>query len=291
MIYTGELPAKEPLPRRVTIELTNRCSRNCPGCPRTMMHYPQGYMDFELLDKILGQLPSNTVIVPFYRGESLMHPRFSEALWAIKQKGFDRVQLATNGDLLGIETSAVIYAATAFTSISLHDYHLPKADQITEFLTGARYHPLVTQVSIVESMIPPSGAYTKKRFIAEWLQYTDRVRIYVEHSHQGFGDVDPKHRDTAYRQLGQRLPCPKPFDEMVVYWDGKVALCNHDWDNKAPLGDLNTQSVKAVWNSKPYEEVRELHTDRYGDMVASCKHCDYWMVPYLKKGMFGEVYT
>jgi hypothetical protein len=39
-------------PKRVTIELTNRCNRACIGCPRHKMRYPQGYMTPELFYKI-----------------------------------------------------------------------------------------------------------------------------------------------------------------------------------------------------------------------------------------------
>ena len=44
------------MPKRVTIEFTNRCNRACLGCPRNKMTYPIGDMSLSLLNKIVEQL-------------------------------------------------------------------------------------------------------------------------------------------------------------------------------------------------------------------------------------------
>lgn len=268
------------LPKRVTIELTNRCNRRCDKCPRLKTDYPYGNMNLDLLDKILKQLPNNTTIVPFFRGESLIHPRFYEAMKRFSQ--FKNVQIATNGDLLTRDYQNAILTSCTFISYSLHKYEYPdEVMGIVSFLEHARKRGLVTQVSILDNLI--SG--DKKQFVEKWLKHVDRVRIYIEHSKDGFGDVE----DT-YHIIKPGKPCKKPFEDMGVYWDGKVALCNHDWNNPNPLGDLNTQTIEEVWGGERYQKIRNLHKDGLLKQVQTCKACDYWMTDYLPDKMFGELW-
>ncbi len=92
------------------------------------------------------------------------------------------------------------------------------------------------------------------------------IRIYTEHSKNGFGSI-PKQSCVD--------PCVKPIEEMVVYWDGKVGLCNHDWNNQTFLGDLNTQTISEVYNDSKYETVRALHSMRLRKTVETCRDCSF----------------
>lgn len=257
------------LPKRVTIELTNRCNRNCNGCPRHKMAYPQGDMKLELLEKIVNQLPPSTVIVPFFRGEALLHPKFPIAMRYLCK--FKTVQFATNGDYLTEDNKRAIKDTCTFTSLSLHSFRYPEDNS----------YEIFNQVSILETLIPQQK---REKFIREWLNHVERVRIYKQHSHKGFGDVYIPVKDN-------RQCCMKLWNETVVYWDGKVALCNHDWDNSDSLGDLNVQSVRHVWNGMAYRRVRWKHANGLRRKVFSCKDCDYWMTSYLPNKIFGELYT
>lgn len=237
---------------------------------------PLGFMSWQLYTKILDQLPSNIVIVPFFRGESLLHPQFVDAMEKLKK--FKEVQLATNGDMLHhIPTTTAILNVCTFVSVSLHKFKLkPTYDDISEFLHSAKNEDVTTQVSILETLIPQEK---KQEFIEAWLQIVNQVRIYEEHSHIGYGDILRKIKDNDN-------PCLKPFNDMVVYWDGKIALCNHDWQNSQPLGDLNTQTINEVWSSEAYQTIRNKHKEGKRRQVQSCRNCDFW-----SKQTFGELYT
>lgn len=270
------------LPKRVTIELTNRCNRRCDGCPSLKTYYPYGDMNLDLLDKTLKQLPNNTIMVPFFRGESLIHPRFYEAMKRFSR--FKNVQIATNGDLLTRDYQNALITTCTFISYSLHKFEYPdEVMGIVSFLERARNTNITTQVSILDSLI----SRDKKPFIKKWLKHVDRVRIYAEHSTIGYGDVTNEHKNI---EISENLPCTKPWNDMVVYWDGKIGLCNHDWNNKSPFGDLNNQTIVSVWNGDEYKKIRGLHTVGLRKQVETCKDCDYWMTDHLPDKMFGELY-
>jgi len=142
------------------------------------------------------------------------------------------------------------------------------------FLHIARAKGLQTQVSILEGLIPKDR---KKEFVRQWQRNVDRVRIYREHSVNGFGDMEDEENPTE--------SCGKPFEQMGVYWDGKVGLCNHDWDNRTWLGDLNTDTVDNVWLNYNYKRVRALHQIGERRQVASCQECCF------SNKLYGELYN
>jgi len=256
------------LPKRVTLELTNRCNRRCDGCPRHRMVYPLGDMAITLLTNVTDQLPDDVTIVPFMRGEPCLHPRFVEAMRVLRK--FTTVQLATNADFLTPHNETAILNTCTFVSVSLHDDHPNGLQTLTPFFRAARRHGVTTQLSHVGPLSP----WTVKTV----LEVVDRVRVYKPHSDDGFGSMDGEPPTT--------MPCHKPFEEMVIYWDGKVGLCNHDWNNLTPLGDVATRSLADVWTGKPYQKVRRLHMQGKRRAVASCNRCDF-----KPHHVYGEVYV
>jgi radical SAM protein with 4Fe4S-binding SPASM domain len=250
-------------PKRVTIELTNRCNRACIGCPRHKMLYPQGYMTPELFYKIIDELPASTVVVPFYRGESLLHNCFVEYMQALKK--FKVVQLASNGDYLNRINQTAILNTVSFLSISLHDYRLPNRTNYLPFLKECRDRGLDTQVSILETLVTSAK---KKQFKRMWLKHVDRVRVYKEHSINGFGSMN-------LTETPHRVACNKPFEDMIIYWDGNVGLCNHDWNNSTPLGNVILSSIQDVWRGFRYNEVRLMHKAEMRFNVPTCRDCSF----------------
>ena len=120
-----------------------------------------------------------------------------------------------------------------------------------------------------------------------WQDKADRTRIYYEHSADGHpGSLDcpevPKEME--------RRACRKPFEDMVIYFDGKVALCNHDWFRETPLGDVGRSSIHEVWHGAAYRDLRLQHLDPRNMRDQTCLHCDHWKVYYLEKPFIGELY-
>lgn len=218
-------------------------------------------MNHELYHKIVAELPSSTVIVPFYRGESLLHNEFPEYMNELEK--FKTVQLATNGDYLNRRNQQAILRNVSFLSISLHDYRLPNRTNYLPFLKECREKGLTTQVSILETLVTASK---KKQFKRMWLKHVDRVRVYKEHSVNGFGSMNGEEGGL----------CNKPFEDMVIYWDGNVGLCNHDWNNQTPMGNVIFSSIAEIWNNSiAYQTVRALHASNRRSLVKSCRDCSF----------------
>jgi len=268
-------------PVRVTIELTNNCNRACIECPRNLAPMQTGYMKCSLYRKIIRQLPDETVVVPFFRGESTMHPNFYSLMKELKR--FEQVQLASNGDFLHQKRIRKgILENCTFFSVSLHKHLLPESvKHVTDFMWDANLAGLTTQVSIVDCNLND-----KTEFVNNWLDHVDRVRIYRRHSIKSIGDIpDLEHI------IDSGEPCRKPFKEIAVYFDGRVALCNHDWNQEFQLGNLNNNTLMSVFNCGAYNFIRHWHSNKQRTSVPSCRNCMGWAEQYIPSGMFGELYT
>ena len=63
---------------------------------------------------------------------------------------------------------------------------------------------------------------------------------------------------------------------MVVFANGDVPLCNVDYNNKYPTGNIMKNNIKELWQSKVMNARRKLHlTDNKKD-ISICANCNVW---------------
>jgi len=271
-------------PKRVEIELVSDCNLRCTYCPRHYVNDLTGYMDLDLFKRLIDEISSypDRIIVLHRRGESLMHPKFVEMVNYVGQK-FQEVQIATNATLLNKKRSQAIIDNLDFISFSLdHPENFDKTRlpakyksveaSILKFLE-MNQGKVRTQVSMVQTEETPLNFVDEFKEI--WEGKVDRIRVYQEHSKEGvFGSLEKPRRE--------RMPCMMPEYECLVYCDGKVGRCNHDWDGD-PMGDVSNMSLYDVWHSEKYYDLRRQHQElKICDKV--CSGCDSW---YPKIGVQG----
>ena len=74
--------------------------------------------------------------------------------------------------------------------------------------------------------------------------------------------------------------CTKPFRFMNINWKGDAIVCCNDFYGAHPLGNVNTDSVVALWNSPAMNDYRLKLQD--GDRsMELCANCDFPGGPYL----------
>ena len=291
-------------PNRLTVEITNSCNLKCIMCPRQIVDEVEGMMDINIYKKIIHEAKEHLPVtfVPFFRGESLLHPRFIEMIKMAKDAGIGPIQLTTNAMLLDEETSnELIDAGLDFISFSLDvlgketyeaaraggDYEkvLNNIERFLEIKKEKLSKLPETQVSAVETGMNKD---VMQDFVYFWNNKVERVRIYPEHSSNGaFGSLKEKGN---LPDFDKRLPCKKVFTDLVIYWDGDVALCNHDWDRKETIGNVGDASIQTLWNGSKYKEIRKRHMDGGIENDPTCGGCDHWMTHYLPEGIIGRLY-
>lgn len=263
-------------PSRLEVELVSDCNLKCTYCPRHYVNDLTGYMDLNLFKRIIDEASSypETIFVLHRRGESMMHPQFNEMLDYIAGK-FKEVQMATNATMLTEDKYESIVKGLDFLSFSLdtperfNETRLPANYSRVEakILKFLKYNQgrVKTQASMVKTSTTTDEMCMQ--FMDIWKDKVDRVRIYEEHSTDGnFGSlINP-------REI--RKPCVMPIYEMLVYDNGIVARCNHDWDSDG-MGDVTKNTLKEIWLNKKYVDLRNQHfTQVLTDPV--CSKCDSW---------------
>jgi len=95
-----------PLIELVSLVITTACNRRCPSCsfqPITRDRRSWGPEHFKKIAPIIGHV--HTLYVT--GGEPLMHPQFEAVVdEVVRSFSYDKLQLATNGDLLGRHEAA-----------------------------------------------------------------------------------------------------------------------------------------------------------------------------------------
>lgn len=291
-------------PERVTLELTNSCNLNCVFCPRRVMAKHLGFLDIDLAKRLIDEMAEHlpVSVVPFFRGEPLLHPNWDEILLYMKQRGLGPIQLTTNATLMDEEVAGkLIDIGVDFVSFSLDTLDVEKYEnarqganysQVTENISrllqmkshvGKKYPEI--QISAIDI---PQYRDGMNDFVKFWQPKVDRVRIYIEHSQDGH----PGSIAEPLPEFDKRLPCRKVFTDMVILWDGEVALCNHDWTREKGqrIGIVAENSIAEVWLSNRYQEIRTLHQNGSVDDEPLCKHCDHWKMYFLPDGYLGRLY-
>ena len=294
-------------PKRITIELTSCCNLSCIMCPRKFMSNGKGFMSQDLFWKIVNQLKGREIeaIVPFFRGEPLLHPNFLEMAEQLRRSTSAKLQLATNALLLNQKTSKRLLAlGIDFISFSLDatskkTYEKIRADgdfdlamkNIHTFLQERSKTPSVSTRVQVSATEIEENREELPAFIEYWKDRVDRVRIYPCHSEDGrFGKLNPINQR---RSKTQRKACKKPFTDFVIYYNGNTALCNHDWNREdiSTLGSIKEKTIDQIWQDRPYRDIRQKHLDHKWDTVVPCNDCDHWLAMDEAESPIGRIIT
>lgn len=257
------------------------------------MEKETGFMDLARARKLMAEMAAmakthgRCTVVPFFRGESLTHPQWDKFLEAMHEFDLGPIQMATNASLLtedrarrlleiGVDTLSFSMDTTdpeTYKILRGSDYK-KSLGNVLRFLEMRRENPegcKTVQVSAVETA---KNRHQLEDFIAFWRPRVDRIRIYPEHSADGNPGSLPGCKATA-----SRTPCHKVIEDMVIYWNGDVALCNHDWTRRVTgqhIGNVMEQGIDAVWNSDAYRKIREAHECGNVAGIAPCENCAHW---------------
>ena len=265
------------MPEIVQIESTNICNAKCVFCPRDEMHRRQGIMTFELFRKIVDEcveLGITHVRMHNY-GEAFIDKQLVEKVRYAKQKGIQEVGVISNGSLI---TEAVargmIDAGLDAINISV-DAAGKEVFEATRL--GLKYDKVIANIErlvrmrtasgkrrpkLILSFVRQNNSADEQAFIEHWRAIADKVHITDLHNWAG----------TLNTESDVNYPCYRPWLTFTVLWDGRVSLCCADFDGKIILGDLNTASIRDIWNAEPYRDARRQHLESGGPDI--CRACD-----------------
>lgn len=232
----------------------------CPGryMKSSGSHISKGLWK-KLIDEISHTSPHSTVI-PFWRGESLLHPAFAELLEYALTRPL-KIHISTNGHDLTKEQSHIL-ARCEFVTFSIHT--MRGYANAKKFLGDKKGKGPIVQVSFVK------GEQTTDKILPEILASPDlsgfdSIRLYEEHTKGGvFGMA------TSVSAPVQRSFCKKLLNTLVIACDGTVSRCNHIWETENGI-DLKETGISDAWTSDILKRIRKDYPD------SRCGTCDQWI--------------
>jgi hypothetical protein len=84
-------------PSTIELDLTQLCSRACPGCPYGATRTPGLTLQLPFLDRLFSILGPHTPGIVFSGGEPTIVPHFPETVRLARQKGFKEIAVISNG--------------------------------------------------------------------------------------------------------------------------------------------------------------------------------------------------
>ena len=253
----------------INIELTSRCDKSCWMCGRRKVEkeFPElaleyGDIDFDLLENISKQLPPNIVVQLHNNGESLLYPRFGDAVRLFNKQ---ITNIVTNGKLL-IEKADEIIDNLDTIAISIIEND-PEADD---------------QYTIIEKFLKIKG--NKKPFPILRINGLVKLERYKKLGlimatrilHSPLGSFNYKKNPTI-PEIGI---CLDFLHHLSINNKGEVSICvRFDPERLGVIGGAKEQSLKEIWDSPKRMKWLEYHRQGRRDKVPLCSYCHFWGVP------------
>jgi radical SAM protein with 4Fe4S-binding SPASM domain len=286
------------LPEVFAIESTNYCNLKCVMCPRgepDIMTRPLGHMSDALFEKIFDDAKFYTDPCWFHWfGEPLMHPRLFEQIAYAKKRGVDNLGISTNATLLNSERAEAILQSPldtimiAIDGTSKEVYEkVRKSSSFTfervcanvrDFLLLKKRYGKKTPHTILSIIVMEETKTQLAEFREEWTGLgADEILLkeYTTWANQSqeFIQLAPSEKRDHLAHARREFPCFFMWESVVIGWDGRVVPCCFDYDASVTLGDLNTQSLREIWNSERYVNLRRMELERRND-TPLCRNCN-----------------
>ena len=282
-------------PLKIHIEPTSFCNLRCPMCPQSVgANEHNGFMEMDLFRKIINEAKDFTTEANlFFRGESMMHKDIYEMIRVCEEAGI-AAHINTNATLLRDEKiDQLLDARPSKLTIS---FDSGEPEEYEEMRKGAKFdHTLERVLQLLRAMKTRSGkrpymvmqviqlwnsGYAKGALPAVPQHFLDRFNgLPVDEwdtfwAHGWAGQMETSDFYTARPHGPKYFPCNWLWKSMAIYWNGKVPSCCADFAEDQIMGDLSTQSILDIWNSKEYQAIRQAHVDGNLEDYKLCRGCD-----------------
>ena len=275
-----------PFPAEIAIETHAFCNLRCVVCPYSTLKRKKGNMSPDLFHKIVDEVALESPETRLWlaiMGEPALDKNIVSFCKYVQSKGLKRIHLNSNGTFLegdvakGVLDSDVESIYVAIDAVSEDTYRSvrPGGDfqrtvrnvqsllDLRDAMPGCR-----TEIA-VQFIVMDENESEMDAFHDYWIKRGAVVKMRLR---QGWGDkitTPDLHKDDQ-----NRFPCPWLIRTMNVHWTGKVTQCDVDYEELHPAGDLNTETIKSVWNGSLAER-RERHWN--GDFSHPlCEGCLDW---------------
>lgn len=267
---------------KVYVEITNICNMNCSFC-HGHKREPR-LMSIEEFSVILEKLKEQTKYIYYHlMGEPLTHPLLSEFIKLAGESGYKSI-ITTNGTLLKKCGDELLNAGIHKSNISLHSFengdyesHSNYIKNIAEFSKKAADKGVIVVLRLWNKGADfdrndTTLSLLKDNISGDWVENTRglkiRDKIFLEWGERfQWPDKDAEIKGSKYFCYGLK-------DQFGILCDGTVVPCCLDSDGVINLGNIFTDGINSILNSKRATNIVEAF--KCGKASEDlCKKCGY----------------
>lgn len=279
-------------PKFIEIETVNACNARCPMC--TINDWERNYpvMKDDVFNKISDELIENKRFlkrVSLYRdGEPLIDKKLAQRINKFKEAGINDTSIATNVSLLNEKRSKeILEAGLGLVIMSIDSL---KKDVFESIRVRLKFDEVkenaINFLKLRDKINPNCRVWIRmirqESNKEEWNDYynfwkgyaSENDRIYYHNIFNWGGQLD--NYKSIEKSFEPNLPCVALWSLMVFFANGDVPLCNVDYNNKFPTGNIMKTSIKELWKSKISDERRKLHMKNDKRKISICENCNVW---------------
>jgi len=260
---------------QLNIELTSRCDKAtlCAFCghqdPAIHPTLKFGEMTYAIYKKLMDELQplGKSLVVQFHRDGD---PLAFQSIWHALSYSEGHIRsIVTHGERLAERANDIIGHCEAVT-VSIF-----RADPDRELqLTALREFLKLKGEKLPRVFLKVVGDMSDEE-LGEYLQL--QVPIMRRLIHLPRSNAKYAHRLPVMPEAGL---CLDLLHHPSVAWDGRVYLCNRlDTKDAGLIGNLNEESLDAIWNGKLRADYIQKHIEGRRAEVPPCKDCLYYGVP------------
>ncbi len=277
---------QKAMPFAISVEPTTSCNLRCPQCPSGLRAFtrPTGMLTFSLFEVIVPQIRKYVHSINFYfQGEPYLNPDF---LRMVKTASVNNIYsiTSTNAHYLNddnciktIESGLdeIIISIDGVTQETYEQYRiggkldlvLKGADNLIRWKKKQNSRkPFVVfqfvvfktnehEVENIKTIGKKMGADKVRIKTAQIYDFKNNTRIIPENVRYSRYKKSESGSWIIKNELLNQ--CWRMWQSCVITWDGKIVPCCFDKDAKYQLGNLNQNSFKDIWFSKPYGLFRQ----------------------------------
>jgi len=274
-------------PGMIPIDNISMCNLVCSMCNRDTMKRKPGVMERSLFEKIIDEVaterPDTKLWMNFFGEPTLLKDMPDRISYAIG-KGCTNVSINSNGNLLTPELSeryiksGLVYAYVGIDAFTPETYAKLRVkgdlrrvvDNVLAYRDLLEKHGNGEQRLFVQFVVMDENAHELDRFLEFWNSHGITVKTRPKVT--WINTIEPS--TAGLPKEAERFPCPWLIETLSIMHDGRVALCALDSDGVLVLGDINSESIKDVWNGK-HRELRERHLQNR-NLPKVCTTCPDW---------------
>ena len=289
----GRLEDAGDFPKVVLLDTVSYCNLRCSMCVHSKMTREKGIMPWKLFTKIIDEIAiedKNVRAWLVFFGEALIlkktKPTIFEMIAYAKNKGLTDVVLNSNANLMDKDSAvkliksgldSIYFGIDAFTPETYaklrvggnYNKAVNNIRNIIEFKKEINVENPAIYVQFVEMDI---NKHEKEDFINFW-EKQQGVTVKIRPKVSWGGLIDAPNLTLSNEN---RWPCYWAMQTMSITDTGKVVKCAVDLDARYVAGDVNTQSLKEIWNDK-LKKFRQLHISKEFDKLPDdCRDCRDW---------------